>query len=107
MVNKIYVRTSKPSEQINVEPNIVVVKDLLVDNINGHVIYFCEEVAIIAKPDRNEQDKLDKNKPVVGTPVVSVKIGDHFYHGLCDMGASISAIPFTLYKEIMNDIAPS
>ena len=25
--------------------------------------------------------------------VVSVKIGDHCYHGLCDVGASVSAIP--------------
>ena len=39
--------------------------------------------------------------------VVSVKIGDHCYHGLCDMGACVSAIPFTLYQEIMNDIAPT
>ena len=40
-------------------------------------------------------------------PVVSVKIGDHCYHGLCDVVASVSAIPYTLYKEIMNDIAPA
>ena len=40
-------------------------------------------------------------------PVVSLKIGDHCYHGLCDIGASVSDIPFTLYQEIMNDIAPS
>ena len=39
--------------------------------------------------------------------VVSVKIGDHCYTGLCDVGDSVSAIPFTLYKEIMNDIAPA
>ena len=26
---------------------------------------------------------------------------------LCDVGASVSAIPYTLYKEIMNDIAPA
>jgi hypothetical protein len=82
------------------------VKDLLVDNIDGHVIYFCEEAARIAKPVRNERDMLDKNKPVVGMPIVSVKIGDHCYHGLCDMGASVSAIPFSLYQEVMNDIAP-
>ena len=44
---------------------------------------------------------------MVGMPVVSVKIGDHCYHGLCDVGASVSAIPFTLYQEIMNDIAPA
>ena len=40
-------------------------------------------------------------------PVVSVKIGDHCYHGLCNMGASVSAIPHSLYKEIMHDIAPT
>ena len=40
-------------------------------------------------------------------PIVSVKIGDHRYHGLCDIGASVSAIPYTLYQEIMNDIAPA
>ena len=40
-------------------------------------------------------------------PVISVKIGDHCYHGLCDMGASASAIPHDLYKEIMHDIAPA
>ena len=27
-------------------------------------------------------------------------------HGLCDLGAIVSAISFTLYQEIMNDIAP-
>ena len=37
-------------------------------------------------------------------PVISVKIGDHCYHGLCDMGASVSAIPNSLYEEIMHDI---
>ena len=61
--------TPTPSEQIKVERNVAMVKDLLVDNIDGHVIYFCGEAAIIAKPD----DK-DKNKPVVGMPIVSVKI---------------------------------
>ena len=39
--------------------------------------------------------------------VVSVKIGDRCYHGLCDIGASVSAIHFTLYQEIMNDITPA
>ena len=77
------------------------VKDLLADNIDGHVIYFCNEAARIAKPDAM------KHRPVVGMPVISVKIGDHCYHGLCDMGASASAIPHSLYEEIMHDIAPA
>ena len=37
-------------------------------------------------------------------PVVSVKIGDHCYHGLCDIGASVSVIPYKLYQEIIKDI---
>ena len=102
IVNKSNIRTPKPAEQIKVEPSIAMVKDLLVDNIDGHVIYLCDEAARIAKPDTK-----DKNKHVVRMSVVSVKIGDHWYHGLCDMCASVSAIPFTLYQEIMNDIAPA
>ena len=91
MVNKSYIRTPKPDEKIKVEPSIAMVKDLLEEDIDGHVIYFCKEAARIAKPD-----KKDKHRPVVGVPVVSVKIGDHCYHGLCDIGASVSAIPYTL-----------
>ena len=101
VVRKSYTLTPTPPKQIKVEASVAMVKYLLVDNIDGHVIYFCDEGTRIAKPD----DK-DKNKPVVGMPVVLVKIGDHCYHGLCDLGASMSAIPFTLYQEIMNDIAP-
>ena len=82
------------------------VKDLLVDNIDGHVIYFCNEAIKIAKQVNTDQDKLDKNKLVVCMPVVSLKIGDHCYHGLCDMGASVSVIPYTLYKQIVHDIGP-
>ena len=40
-------------------------------------------------------------------PIVSVKIGDHCYHGLCDLGASVSAIPFSLYQEIKDEMAPA
>ena len=52
------------------------VKDLLVDNIDGLVIYFCDEAARIAWLDTK-----DKHRPIIGMPVVSVKIGDHYYHG--------------------------
>ena len=90
VVNKSYIKTPKPAEQIKVEPSVSMVKDLLVDNIDVHVIYFCDEAARIAKPDEK-----DKHRHVVGMRVVSVKIGDHRYHGLCDLGASMSAIPFT------------
>ena len=102
MVRKSNTRTPTPPEQIKVEPSIAMVKDLLADNIDGHVIYFCDGAARIARPDTK-----NKHMPVVGMPVISVKIGDHCYHGLCDMGASASAIPHSLYKEIMHDIAPA
>ena len=45
MVNKRYIRTAKPDEQIKVEPSIAMVKDLLEEDMDGHVIYFCEEAA--------------------------------------------------------------
>ena len=99
VLNKSYIKIPKPDEQVKVEPSIVMVKDLLEEDMDGHVIYFCEEAARIAKPD-----KKDKHRPVVGMPIVSVKIGDHCYHGLCDMGASVSAIPYTLYEEIMKEL---
>ena len=45
------IKAPKPPEQIKVEPSVVMVKDLLADNIDGHVIYFCDEAARIAKPN--------------------------------------------------------
>ena len=100
VVSKSYIRTTKPAEQIRVEPSVAMIKDLLVDSMYGHVIYFYDEAPRIAKPD-----KKDKHRPVVGMHVVSVNIGDRCYHGLCDLGASVSDIPFSLYEEIKNEIA--
>ena len=94
VVRKSNTKTPTPPDKIKVEPNIAMVKDLLADNIDGHVIYFCDEAARIAKPDME-----GKHRPIVGMPIVSVKIGYHCYHGLCDMGASASAIPHSLYKD--------
>jgi hypothetical protein len=36
--------------------------------------------------------------------VLSVRTGDHCYYDLCDIGASSSAIPYELYREIMHEI---
>ena len=84
MVRKSNIKAAKPPRQIKVEPSVAMVKDLPVENIDGHVIYFYDEAARIAKPDEK-----DKHRPIVGMPIVSVKIGDHCYHGLCDLGASV------------------
>ena len=74
------------------------VRDLLADNIDDHVIYFSDEAA---RPDTK-----NKHRPVVGMPVISVKLGDHCYHGLCDMGASTSAIPFSYMKKLCMILHP-
>ena len=38
---------------MKIEPSVPMVKDLLVENIDGHTIYFCDEAARIAKPHEN------------------------------------------------------
>ncbi|KAI4987997.1 hypothetical protein ZWY2020_029627 [Hordeum vulgare] len=101
VIRRGYIRTPTPPEQIRVEPSIAIIKDLLSEEVEGHNIHFCEDAARIAKPQVR-----DKHRPVVGMLVFSVKIGDHFYHGLCDVGASVSAIPQSLYDEIKDEIAP-
>ena len=52
MVNKSSIRIPKLDEQIRVEPNIAMVKDLLEEDVDGHVIYFCAKAARIAKPEK-------------------------------------------------------
>ena len=68
MVCRSNIRAPKPAEQIKVEPSVAMVKDLLGENIDGHVIYFCGETARIAKPCAK-----DKHRPVVGMPVFLLK----------------------------------
>jgi hypothetical protein len=36
--------------------------------------------------------------------MLSIRIGDHCNYGLCAIGASTSAIPYELYREIMHEI---
>jgi len=48
VVRKSNIRSPKPAEQIIVEPSVAMVKDLLVENIGGQVIYFCDEAARIS-----------------------------------------------------------
>ena len=52
MVHKSNAKTTTPPEQIKVEPRIVMVKDLLEEDMDGNVIYFCEEAARITKPNK-------------------------------------------------------
>ena len=50
VVLKSNTRTYTPPEQINVEPSIDMVKDLLDEDLDGHVISFVGETANIARP---------------------------------------------------------
>ncbi|KAK1691803.1 hypothetical protein QYE76_008500 [Lolium multiflorum] len=72
------------------------VKDLVTENVeDGHII-FCEDASnIVSHPNKPKQ---------ASVPMMSVRIGDHCYYGLCDIGASVSAIPYELYTEIMHEI---
>ncbi|KAK1666522.1 hypothetical protein QYE76_054681 [Lolium multiflorum] len=95
-VNKSEKKPIEPEEQIKVEPAIAIVKDLVTENVeDGHII-FCEDASnIVSHPNKSRK---------ASVPMLSVRIGDHCYYGLCDIGASISAIPYELYTEIMHEI---
>ena len=59
-------------------------------------LFFCEDASnTVSRPNRARKASVH---------VLSVRIGDHCYYGLCDIGASSSAIPYDLYKEIMHEI---
>jgi hypothetical protein len=96
VINKSAKKALEPDEQIAVKPAVAIVKDLVTINVeDGHII-FCEDASnIVSHPIRSRKTSV---------PVLSVRIGDHCYYGLCDIGASLSAIPYELYREIMHAI---
>jgi hypothetical protein len=98
VLNKSTKKAIEPDEQITIKSPIAIVKDLITKNVGDEHIVFCEDASnIVSHPSRPRKTSV---------PVISVRIGDHCYYGLCDIGASSSAIPFELYKEIMHEIAP-
>jgi hypothetical protein len=96
VVNKSAKKAIEPDEQIIIKPAVAIVKDLVTENVeDGHII-FCEDASnIVSYPSRSRKTSV---------PVLSVRIGDHCYYGLCDIGASLSGIPYELYREIMHEI---
>src|ERR1041385_8223424 len=98
IVNKSGKRIDEHEDLIKVDPQVAMVKDLVTNDVSDSKINFCVVSTNIVTT---------KNKSTIsGTPVVSVKIGDHNYYGLCDLGSSASAIPYSLYQEIMGEISP-
>ena len=96
MVNKSTKKPIEPDEQITVEPTVAIVKDIVSESVeDGHII-FCEDASnLVSHPGRSRK---------ASVPVLSVRPGDHCYYGLCDIGASSSASPYELYREIMHEI---
>jgi hypothetical protein len=96
VLNKSAKKALEPDDQITVKSPIAIVKDLVTKNVeDGHII-FCEDASnIVSYPSRSRKTSV---------PVLSVRIGDHCYYGLFDIGASSSAIPYELYREIMHEI---
>src|SRR3954462_10992078 len=98
IVNKSERRTDEPEDHIKVDRQVALVKDLVTSDTLDSNIFFCAISTNLVTA---------KNKgPISGTPVVSVKIGDHNYYGPCDLGSSASAILYSLYQDIMGEISP-
>ena len=98
MVNKSEGKAIEPDEKIIVKPVKAMVKNLVTEDVErGHIKFWEEASNIDTHPKRAW-------KPSVPRP--SVKIGEHCYYGLCDIGASSSVIPYDIYKEIRQEIGP-
>src|SRR4051812_39030036 len=98
VVNKSKKKDVEPEEQMSIEPAVAIVEDLVTKNVDDEYIIFCEDSSnIVSQPNKPRRASI---------PVLSVKIGDHCYYGLCDIGASYNAILYELYKEIKQEIGP-
>jgi hypothetical protein len=76
------------------KPKVSIIKEL--NEENPQEVYLCDDATKV----------INGNTARVGKPIISCAIGTSSYHGLCDISASISIIPYTLYLEIKDDIDP-
>jgi hypothetical protein len=96
--NKSTKKAVELDEQITIKSPVAILKDLVTKDVGDEYIIFCEDATnIISHPSRRRKTSV---------PVISVRISDHCYYGLCDIGASLGAIPLELYREIMHEIGP-
>jgi hypothetical protein len=96
--NKSTKKAVEPDEQITIKSPVAIVKDLVTKDVGDEHIVFCEDATnIVSHPNRRRKTSV---------PIIFIRIGDHCYYGLCDIGASSSAIPLDLYREIMHEIGP-
>jgi hypothetical protein len=86
VLNKSTKKVVEADEQITIKSPVAIVKDLVIKNVGDEHIVFCEDASnIVSHPSKSRKTSV---------PVISVRIRDHCYYGLCDIGASSSAIPF-------------
>jgi hypothetical protein len=96
--NKSTKKAVEPDEQITIKYLVAILKDLVTKDVGDEHIIFCEDATnIISHPNRRRKTSV---------LVISIRIGDQCYYGLCDISASSSAIPLELYREIMHEIDP-
>jgi hypothetical protein len=78
-------KAAEPNEQITIKSPVAIVKDLVTKDVGDEHIVFCEDATnIVSHPNRHRKRSV---------PIFSVRIGDHCYYGLYDIGASSSDIP--------------
>jgi hypothetical protein len=96
--NKSTKKAVEPDEQITIKSHVAILKDLVTKDVGDEHIIFCEDATnIISQPNRRRKTSV---------PIISIRIGDHCYYGLCDIGTSSSTIPLELYIEIRHEIGP-
>ena len=79
VVSKSEQKPKEPDEKISVEHEVAVVKEVVTENVEGGHIVFCEETSnLVTHPEKAGKSSV---------PLLSVKIGEHCYYGLCDIGA--------------------
>ena len=84
IANKSSKRSEAPYEQTDLKYQVSVIKQL--NEEEPCDVYLCED-----------STKVIQGKPTkVGKPIISCAIGTSCYHGLCDIGASISVIPYSI-----------
>jgi hypothetical protein len=83
-----------PYEQVQVHPHVSAFKTL--NQEDQYNVYLFEDATEVVKGNTSK----------CGKPIISCAIGTSCYYGLCDLGASISAIPYSLYMEVKSDIDP-
>jgi hypothetical protein len=81
----------EPDEQIAVKSPVAIVKDLVTKNVeDGHTI-FCEDASnIVSHPSRPRKTSV---------PLLSVRIGDHCYYGLCDIAVQVQVLFLSSFIE--------